>query len=403
MGYPVKSAIRLCPVCENDKAEVLHHQRFVIPPHHHLPAHYDVVCCVSCKFVYVDTSATQTVYDAYYESFSKYESSNSSGSGSNPLDASRLQQTAAAIHEKINDLNASILDIGCANGGLLVELQKLGYSKLTGLDPSQGSVTFVRDRLGLMAFKGGLFTSFFSEEESKQGEKYDVIILSHVMEHVLDLGGAINAVLRRLKDNGCLYIEVPDASRYDEHFVVPYYYFDCEHINHFDQLALRSLCEKHGLAFLGSGTKNLQVTEHLNYPAAYGFFKKAQQNHVSQLSCGTEVRKSVLAHCAQSDARTSIYDQLEHLKNTGEELLVWGAGSYTLRLLETTALGGCNIKAFVDQDPVKQGSYILGCPVIAPSDAAELNGKIVICSALHHGEIISTINNLKMLNELLVL
>ena len=38
------------------------------------------------------------------------------------------------------DKNASILDVGCANGGLLEALRALGYSNLVGLDPAPACV-----------------------------------------------------------------------------------------------------------------------------------------------------------------------------------------------------------------------------------------------------------------------
>ena len=46
-----------------------------------------------------------------------------------------------------------------------------------------------------------------------------------------------------LNPNGIIYIEVPDANRYSNYYVVPFYYFDCEHINHFDINSLKNLFE----------------------------------------------------------------------------------------------------------------------------------------------------------------
>lgn len=131
-----KVSTRGCPVCSAAACEVLHYQRFILPEGHPLAAGYDVVCCEQCGFVYADTTASQQDYDAFYARLSKYEDSKTStGGGSSPEDAQRLQETAACLAEALPDRNARLLDIGCANGGLLGALRKLGYTNLVGMDP----------------------------------------------------------------------------------------------------------------------------------------------------------------------------------------------------------------------------------------------------------------------------
>ena len=61
----------------------------------------------------------------------------------------------------------------------------------------------------------------------------DCIIPSHVLEHVEDVRGATDWVQNSLAGGGLsVYIEVPDASRYQE-FDIPFLDFNSEHINHF--------------------------------------------------------------------------------------------------------------------------------------------------------------------------
>ena len=86
--------------------------------------------------VYADSAAKQQDYDIYYEQFSKYEDAKTaSGGGYTAADRARLDDMATflAKHLAISD---SIVDIGCANGGLLETLSVRGFTHLTGIDPS---------------------------------------------------------------------------------------------------------------------------------------------------------------------------------------------------------------------------------------------------------------------------
>ena len=47
----------------------------------------------------------------------------------------------------------------------------------------------------------------------EEGTTYDVIIVSHVLEHVLDLREALTAMREHLVPGGILVAEVPDAQR----------------------------------------------------------------------------------------------------------------------------------------------------------------------------------------------
>ena len=181
-----KTSARGCPVCSANSCEVLHAQCFVLSEGHPLAAGYDVVCCDHCGFVFADTAVTQADYDAFYARFSKYEDSQTAtGGGGSPEDTQRLRETAACIAAALPDRNARLLDIGCANGGLLKALQELGYINLTGVDPSPACVAATRQLCQCEVFVG-----FLSALPNGIG-RFDGLIMSHVLEHVQDLSEAL--------------------------------------------------------------------------------------------------------------------------------------------------------------------------------------------------------------------
>jgi SAM-dependent methyltransferase len=388
-----KNSIRPCPICNGNASNVLHHQRFTLPDNHCLPGAYDVVACPGCGFVYADTPAQQEEYDRYYRECSKYENAGlSTGGGATPLDAQRIEQTVADIAAALPDKNAAIIDIGCANGGLLMAFKRIGYHNLTGLDPSQACVDSI-EKQGIRAFTGGLFSG--DPPTGTAGKtQYDCIVLSHVLEHVVSLKEAVQNTIAHLKTGGILYIEVPDASRYHDFFIVPYYYFDCEHINHFDENDLMNLVLPLGFTSVRHAKKELVVAGNKRYPAVYAMFKK-KENKQDQIKprYHETVISSVLGHIRQS-SQSKAYDVFDDLSEKQQPIVIWGAGSHALRLLKNTSLGKCNIVAFVDSDQKKQGTHMDKVMVHDPEYLRSFTGTVVVCSALYYDEILNRIRQM---------
>ena len=275
----IANASRPCPVCSSSKVDVLHNMKFELPASSPLPSHYRVVSCEACGMVYADSESSQNNYDKYYEQFSKYEDTKTaSGGGYTPSDRARLDEMASVIvkHLKPSD---SIVDIGCANGGLLEALSDRGFTNLTGIDPSPVSIQHIQQR----GFKG--YNSIISELNKEEVGIYNAIIISHVLEHIFDVATAMDIMRSLLDEQGLLYIEVPDALHYSHHYVVPFYYFDPEHINHFDYHALENLAGMHGFDIISWSEKNINISANLDYPAVYAIFRKQPQKPLTKLIC----------------------------------------------------------------------------------------------------------------------
>lgn len=397
-----KKVSRKCPVCLHDTGTILHHQHFAVPPQHLLPDSYDVISCSFCGFVYADTDAVQADYDHYYRECSKYEDPTvATGGGMWPLDAERMERTACDISRQVPFRETRILDVGCANGGLLAALGRKGYRRLTGLDPSRACTSFVR-KCGFASVEGGLFSEVL-HDQTVFSERFNLIILSHVLEHVHDVRTALGRLLNLLEENGEIYVEVPDASRYANYYVVPYYYFDCEHINHFDENALRNLFQQFGFTCLETARKEIRVSAAVLYPVIYAFFRKDGAVIPSEtIHPDFSARESVRQYVEMSASRYRT-DVLSELARSQRRLIVWGAGSYTLRLLEDTPLGQCNIVAFVDNDKVKQGTRLRNVLIHSPQILRGLSALIVVSAALHSDSILEEIRRMNLTHEVIVL
>lgn len=263
----ISQAFRACPVCEHRRIEPLHTQRFVVEENHPLSDGYVIAHCTTCGFVYADVAASQADYDAFYATLSKYDdAATSTGSGDTPGDRERLGGTAEILSGALPSTEARILDIGCAGGGLLYALHQRGYRNLVGVDPSPVCARLTREKTG-EAYDG-----WVTSLPPRIG-RFDAVVLSHVMEHVLDVPAAIRALAPLLCEGGLVYLEVPDAARYAEHIYAPFQDFNTEHINHFSAISLDNAMQTRGFAAIGGGERLLLSSPCTFTPAVYRIYR----------------------------------------------------------------------------------------------------------------------------------
>lgn len=99
-----------------------------------------------------------------------------------------------------------LLDVGFGNGGFLKIASEMGWNA-EGIDFDPKAVEVARAR--------GLNVSCASAAElSVRNEYYDVITLSHVIEHVHDPIALLRDLYRLLKPGGCLWLDTPNLRSY---------------------------------------------------------------------------------------------------------------------------------------------------------------------------------------------
>jgi SAM-dependent methyltransferase len=388
---------RACPVCDARRVEVLHRQLFVTPEGCALPSAYDVVCCQECGMVYADTDACQEDYDTFYRDLSKYDTPGlSTGGGDTPLDRARLVETAEFLAAHFLDRSKPLLDVGCGNGGLLAALAELGFSDLAGLDPSPNCARNV-ETAGFRATVGSVFSA--ANEVTNLVGQSQYVVLSHVLEHLCELKAGLANVASWVRPGGLIWVEVPDGSRYAEHAVVPFYYFDIEHINHFDEGSLSNLAASLGLGVVTTVKKTIAVSADVLYPAVGILLSVPEGDRRPAVLRRTDgAMKSVLEFVRLSHADDR-WVQLGQLAAAGQEVAVWGAGSFAQRLMAASPLGQCDVVAFVDNDQSKQGTCLAGRPVHAPGWLKGFDGTIVVAAAIAADPILSEIQELGLSNR----
>ncbi|MBC2593027.1 class I SAM-dependent methyltransferase [Ruficoccus amylovorans] len=379
-----EASFRTCPICDDSTVECLHHQKFTLPRDHPLPAQFDVVSCTQCGFAYADTAGDENAYNRYYESYSKYiDQKNSTGGGGSSVDKERLEIMAATIAAQFPDKDALVVDIGCANGGLLHMLKGLGFTNLLGVDPSPVCVKNTQELFGIPAEQGWL------GELPPAVHSAGLIVLSHVLEHVLHPRLSIEKLRDRLAPGGMIYAETPDADRYVDCLTAPFQDFNIEHINHYGPASLENLFEAAGFRAISVQTKFMETAPGIPYPAVFGFFQKKDGPATAPAEWVRD--ETFLPHLndyiGRSREKLAALDQqlTEALRGP---VIVWGTGQLTLKLLAETRLGQAEIAAFVDSNPCNQGKELQGIAILPPAALRDMPAHPIIIGTMLHNKVI---------------
>ncbi len=377
---------RSCPVCNEKKLKVIFRLEFPVPEDFALSNFQNVMACEVCGMVFSDSGNTQPDYNRYYESLSKY-------TGESPLNESmkkRFSNSADQV-EALSDKNSRICDIGCGGGGLLHTLHERGFSELTGTDASKIPPESIRGHFRHLQIS-------LTQIPEMTGEQFDVVTAIGVLEHLCDLDQCLENIRPMIKPNGSFYVEVPDASRYQETILSPFQDFNMEHINHFSTDTLSRLLERHGFSILQ--TKSILQPESANYHMPVIAIVAKNTPGTLRQKPDTDLLTKITKYIEISDKLLKKIDQYLEEKLSGDDsIIIWGAGQLGLKLVQLASLKKMKIEAFIDKSSgIKE---ISGVRVHKPFIPDNKNVPIIISSVLHAGSIMNDIQQMKITNPII--
>jgi SAM-dependent methyltransferase len=219
--------------------------------------------CRSCGAMYTNPRMTEKSLSTFYE----YDYRPIYVGDSQTLDEFYAYQV---LHGNdiykfiISDLkplaDPKVFDIGCGAGGTLVAFVKNGWH---GFGSDLGSEYLKRGRAeNLVLEHGGI------EALSKYG-KANVVILSHVLEHLGDPGGSVKAISERLLQPGYIFVEVPGIfSIHEEYYRDILLYLQNAHLYHFSLRSLTVFMQKYGFSLV-KGNQNIQALFEKKMPSMF--------------------------------------------------------------------------------------------------------------------------------------
>lgn len=352
-----KKTQRSCPVCKNRNAVLLHSLLFTLPAEHPLPESVDVVLCNRCGMVFHDSLATDESYTAYYANAGKYAGGTMAGAGGyTELELRRFRSRMDFLSPHLQR-HSQIVDVGCGQGGLLSSFKANGFGQTFGVEPSAECVKILQEK--------GLHGAIGSFTALPEFPPADLMVVSHVFEHLNQLREAMETIKRVLNPNGLLYLETPDAAEYLNYFHKPYYYFDLEHINHFSLKLLSLLADLNGFRVVSTFQGADEVQPDFFKPSIGVLLKRKKSAGGEGLIVDDQLGQAMKDYIARS-AEQDQYPAINGLIESGTPFYIWGIGAFVGRLLAEGRFTGANVKGLIDIDPTKQGLVYGGYPVFPP-------------------------------------
>ena len=322
-----------------------------------------VVYCPKCGFVYSSFKDTkQSHFDEYYMYNSrtvKYED----------VFGELTPQYLEHVYDIISKYVATegnVIDIAGGYGEIAEYLVSKGYSSLTMTEIKADCIESVRAK-GIRVIEKNVY------DLKAVNEKYDIAVVSHDLEHFTDVSGAVENIMSVVRDDGYVFIEVPDATQYVELNRTPYHFLTYEHVCHFSDITLKNIAVKYGMEILELG----HYIKCNDYPCVYVVMKKsdAYKDIQKDEASADKIRKYV------EKCEVEIKDILNNYKEKKTPLILWGIGASTTQLLNGN-FDDCNVIQLIDTNPSKHGlEFDIGdksLKIEAPDAVVDLDAVILI-------------------------
>lgn len=333
-----------CPLCGNENYEKIKRMcsNMKILGKDFPEGDNDVVVCTKCGLVYTHAAATQEDYlsyyssdvcnpPVYYDAFGKKESDD------------YFEHILGILRPYIKE-NCKILDIAGSWGelGAYIEERTDKTVRVTVADVNKKCVTSARN-LELDAFEVSSF-----DLADKISKKFDIVILNHALEHILDIPKTIENIKQVLKPNGYIFIEVPDLEEYVNQEEVPYCYLTYEHVVHMSFRDLRNIAALYGMKIICM-EKYYKAISH--YPSIYAIMQIGEQILSPNIVFSDENKKCMLRYIEK--CKEQLKKKLAFISGRGDKLILWGIGASTALLLEDFI--DCNVIQLIDRNTLRQG------------------------------------------------
>lgn len=203
---------------------------------------FEYAKCDKCETISIiqDIKDLNSIYPKNYYSFSK----DAGKSILNKIKDFIEVKMFKGIVDKLHGNDLSVLDVGGGTGWVLNSLKKatnrFKYFNIVDIDENAESTAIVN---GYSFFKGKI-------EDYKPKNKFDLIIMLNLIEHVSDPVLVLNSIKDMTKKNGLIVIKTPNNDSLDARIFKKYNWGGLHaprHFNIFSKKSIEILAEKNGL------------------------------------------------------------------------------------------------------------------------------------------------------------
>ena len=305
----------------------------------------------------------------YYTQIATYVNPNHAGK---PMpgkvrDLDRLLQTINFATNKHPD---SVLQFGSSDGYTLSRFLEAGSSRVLGVEPGLEAREYARKTYGVASQPG-------TAENYQVDGRYDLIVLTHILEHLYDPLDLLRRIQSHLKSRGYLLIEIPLWERLDKQ---PIGVLSFEHVNYFSEDALFTMLHDAGFApIFSSKLFNVNLYPVITVIAKVSNVKYETRNSYLESRVLLEEYLKKEKDLWQV-AENAILNKLHPDVGT----YIYGGGIHTSQMLTNTSLrANVDLSGVIDSSPTKWGKEIAGLVIHPPEvlDTLPPKTNVIISSA----------------------
>jgi 2-polyprenyl-3-methyl-5-hydroxy-6-metoxy-1,4-benzoquinol methylase len=240
-----------CPLCQINSLPQIVHSKL---RHGHKGK---ILRCNECEFVFLYPRLTDEEQKHYYQTVYRDEYDDFPVSERFLTDQSEASRRMERLLPALASAS-SLLEIGSGSGAFL-SLANSQLKRVVGIELDKKSQVYMKQK-GLEVYE---------DLKSVENQKFDIIVMFHVLEHILQPAEFLDQIKEKLSSNGKIVIEVPNiddalCSLYDiEEFKD--FYFCIAHVSYFSNNTLAKCLKQAGMSSQISYVQRYDLTNHLNW------------------------------------------------------------------------------------------------------------------------------------------
>jgi len=213
-----------------------------------------VVICKDCGLIQTNPRMSQESYNEFYN----VEYRKLYGGQETPTNEFLVKQYGQGrliyryvekyLNEKSDGCQLYVVEIGCGAGGILKYFYDKGC-RVKGLDLGEEYIAYGKSVYGFDLSVG-------TASSLDVNDRPDLIIYSHVLEHILDPKSELEVIRQFMREGSMLYIEVPGIFNLAESYKYDFLrMMQNAHVYHFSLATLKNLMSSCGYSFISGDEK----------------------------------------------------------------------------------------------------------------------------------------------------
>jgi len=202
--------VESCDLCGSPNSSPIYRLSDIL---YQVPGEFTLQSCSKCDLMYLSPRPTPEAIGAYYpDEYICYRP---------PIEQEKwgimrwirrrkLVKRRQLIERYGNKSMGAVLDVGCATGLFLHEMEQSGWH-VTGIEPISSAAEYARQQFDLEVFEGRLSKAPYQESS------FDVITFWDVLEHTYHPSQELADAASLLRPNGLLVLSIPNWDSVERH------------------------------------------------------------------------------------------------------------------------------------------------------------------------------------------